>query len=223
MANIKVLLADNHVLVREGLQCLLANEPDIEVIDQAGNWSETIDRVKTKKPDVAVFDISMPGVTGLDAIRQIRAVSKKTQVVILTMHQKRAHIRETLHAGVTGYLLKTSPLAEVVAAIRAARDGKYYLSSEINTDIINIYLRKEDQEPLVNRYDQLTKREQQVFRMIAEGNTTTEIAELLSISPKTVAKHRTNLMEKLDMKNTASMVYYAIKIGVAVPDENLSN
>ena len=169
------------------------------------------------------MDVSMPGVTGMDAIRQIRAVSKKTQVVILTMHQKRANIRETLHAGVTGYLLKTSPLAEVVAAIRAARDGKYYLSSEINTDIINIYLRKEDQEPLVNRYDQLTKREQLVFRLIAEGNTTTEIAELLSISPKTVAKHRTNLMEKLDMKNTASMVYYAIKIGVAVPDENLSN
>jgi len=220
MAKIKILLADNHVLVREGLRSLLENEPDLEIVGEAGDGAEVVDGVKSKKPDVVLMELSMPGMTVIDAIRQIKAASKKTEIVVLTMHQNRNHIREAIHGGVLGYLLKTSPVEDVFAAIRAARENKYYLSSEINADIIDSYIRKDNIEPFVSRYDLLTKREQMVFRMLGEGNTTTEIAELLNISPKTVAKHRTNLMEKLQMKNTATLVRYAIKIGVTTPDES---
>ncbi len=214
MSKIKVLLADNHTVAREGLRSLLENEPDIGTIYETGDNTGMFEQVKSKTPDVVVMDLSMSNGPGIDAIRMIRETSKKCKIVILTMNQKRSLIREVLNAGVSGYLLKTNSVTDVLTAIRAVHGNKYYLSPEVNADIIDSYLKKESIEPLANRYDLLTRREQHVFRLMAEGNTTTEIAGLLTISPKTVAKHRTNLMEKLEMKNTATLVRYAIQIGV---------
>lgn len=214
MPKIKLMLADNQLVVREGLKALLENEPDIKVVAEAGSGAEAMERIRDAKPDVLLVDLSMPHISGVDGIRMLREASEKTRIVILSMYQKRAYIREALHAGAIGYLLKTSPFEEVLSAVRAAYQQKYFLSSEINADIIDNYLKKESVEPFLSKYDLLTKREQQIFRMMAEGNTTNDIAGALSVSPKTVAKHRTNLMEKLEMKNTATLVRYALQIGV---------
>lgn len=222
MAKTKILLADHHLVVREGLRCLLEKENDVEIVGECSNGAETIDRVKSKKPDVLLLDLSMPQLNGIDAVRQIKEASGKTEIVILTGHQKRSNIREALNAGVSGYLLKTSAISDVLAAVRAAKDKKYFLSPEINADIIDTYLRKDSAKPKAGKYDQLTKREQTIFRMMAEGKTTNEIADALVISPKTVAKHRTNLMEKLEMKNTATLVRYAMSLGVVSPDEEFN-
>lgn len=214
MAKIKLMLADHQKLVREGLTALLEKEPDIKIMAEAGDWQQSMERIKSTKPDVLLLDLSMPGLSGRDGLLQIKKLSENTRVVILTMHQNRTYIRETLHAGAVGYLLKTSPYEEILAAVRAAAEHKYFLSSEINADIIDNYLHRETTEPFGSKYDLLTKREKQVFRLMAGGNTTNDIAMMLSVSPKTVAKHRTNLMEKLEMKNMATLVRYAMQTGI---------
>lgn len=214
MAKIKLMLADHQKLVREGLTALLEKEPDIKIMAEAGDWPQSMERIKSTKPDVLLLDLSMPGLSGRDGLLQIKKLSENTRVVILTMHQNRTYIRETLHAGAVGYLLKTSLYEEILAAVRAAAEHKYFLSSEINADIIDNYLHRETTEPFGSKYDLLTKREKQVFRLMAGGNTTNDIAMMLSVSPKTVAKHRTNLMEKLEMKNMATLVRYAMQTGI---------
>lgn len=220
MAKIKIMLADHQPIVREGIRALLEKESDIKVSAEAGEGALCFKRLRETKPDVLLMDISMPGIDGINSIRELKKISEKTGIVILTMHQKRSHVREALHAGVMGYLLKTSPYEEVLGAIRAAAEQKYYLSAEINADIIDNYLKRETTEPFASKYDLLTKREHMILRFMAEGYTTNEIAMMLSVSPKTVAKHRTNLMEKLEMKNMATLVRYAIKIGVVDVDSD---
>ncbi|MFP3979987.1 MAG: response regulator [Desulfobacterales bacterium] len=214
MAKIKLMLADNHTAVREGLKALFEKVTDIKVTAEADDGIQTLEKVKSTKPEVLVMDISMPGLTGIEAIGQIKQASENTEIIILSMIQRREYIREALHAGAMGYLLKTSPFAEVLGAVRSAYQKNYYLSSEINADIIHNYLKKNSAEPFLSRLNQLTRREHIVFRMMAEGRTPNEIAGRLAISPKTVAKHRTNLMEKLAVKNTATLVRYALQTGV---------
>lgn len=220
MAKIKLMLADNHAMIREGLKTLMEKESDVKLAAETGDGIEMLEKVKESKPDVVLMDISMPGLSGIDSIRKIKEASGKTEVVILTMYQKRGYIREALHAGAMGYLLKTSPLEEVLGAVRSASSKKYFLSAEINADIIHNYLQKDTVEPFLSKYDTLTKREQAIFRMMAEGATANEIAGRLSISPKTVAKHRTNLMEKMEMKNTATLVRYALQTGIINAEES---
>lgn len=219
MTKIKVLLADNHMIVREGLRALLSNEPGIDIVGEAGDGAETMSLVKSAKPDIVMMDITLPGLPGIDAVRTIKEASGKTEIIILTTSQRRSYIREALHSGARGYLLKTNSFAEVIAAIRTVHRKRYFLSSEINADIIDSFLNKVSAEPFQSKYDLLTRREQQVFRLIAESRSTIEIAELLNISPKTVAKHRMNLMEKLQLKNTAKLVRYALQIGMVEPEE----
>lgn len=220
MAKIKLILADNHAVVREGLKALLEKETDIKVAAEAADGDEMMKKLKEIRPDVLVMDVSMPNLAGIKSIQRIREVSEKTETVILTMNQKQDYIREALHAGARGYLLKTSPFEEVLGAIRTAYNNKYFLSAEINADIINKYLKKQTDKLQLSTYDQLTRREQEIFKMVARGATANEIAGRLAISPKTVAKHRTNLMEKLNMKNTASLVRYALELGVVDIDED---
>lgn len=220
MAKIKLMLADNHAVVREGLKALLEKETDIKVAAEAADGDEMMKKLKEIRPDVLVMDVSMPNLAGIKSIQRIREVSEKTETVILTMNQKQDYIREALHAGARGYLLKTSPFEEVLGAIRTAYNNKYFLSAEINADIINKYLKKQTDKLQLSTYDQLTRREQEIFKMVARGATANEIAGRLAISPKTVAKHRTNLMEKLNMKNTASLVRYALELGVVDIDED---
>ncbi|MFW6052274.1 MAG: response regulator [Desulfosalsimonas sp.] len=219
MAKIKLMLADNHTVVREGLKALLERQTDIKVAAEAADGNELMGKLKEAKPDVLLLDVSMPNLAEAGTIERIRQTSKNTEVIILTMHQKQDYIRKALHAGARGYLLKTSPFEEVLTAIRTASNHQYFLSAEINADIINKYLKKDTGKPESGSYDQLTRREQEIFRMLAEGATANEMAGRLAISPKTVAKHRTNLMEKLNMKNTASLVRYALELGVVDPEE----
>ncbi|MFW5975583.1 MAG: response regulator [Desulfosalsimonas sp.] len=223
MAKIKLMIADNHILVREGLKALLGKESGIRVAAEASDGDEMMKKIRETRPDVVLMEISMPKLQAVEAICKIREISENTKVVILTMHQKQDYIREALNAGAMGYLLKTSRFEEVLAAIRAAYDNNYFLSTEINADIINNYLQKETRKPFMSTYDQLTRREQQIFRMVAEGATVNEIGDRLSISPKTVAKHRTNLMEKLNMKNTASMVRYALQLRIINPEDDFAD
>lgn len=211
---IKVQLADNQIVVRQGLNNLLSKEKDIEVTAETADGSETLETVEKVKPDVVLLEPVLPGVTGIDLIRRIKETNSETEVVVLTTPQKKSHVRDALQVGALGYVLKTSSIAEVLAAIRSAYRKGYYLSPEISADIIDTFVKKRDTESETTGYGKISKRERQVFRMIAEGATTDEIAEALNISPKTVAKHRMNIMEKMELKNVATLVHYATKIGV---------
>ncbi len=214
---IKVQLADNQLVVRQGLSLLLSKERDIDIVAETTDGIETVEMVKKIKPDVVLIESMLPRLAGIDAIRMIKEARKETEVVVLTTPQKKAHVRDALQVGALGYVLKTSSITEVLSAIRAAYRKGYYLSPEISADIIDNFVKKKGVESDSGGYGRLSKRERQVFRLIAEGNTTDEIAELLTISPKTVAKHRMNIMEKMDLKNIALLVRYAVKIGVIDP------
>ena len=214
MAKIKLLLADHNIVDREGLRCLLEKETDIDIIGETADGEETLNIIKSKKPDVVLLDISMPTLNGIGAIKTIKEASFKTEVVILTGSHKKTNIRDALQFGASGYLLKTGTLktgtfSDLLTAIRSAKEQKYFLSPEISSDIIETYLGRDATASKGNGYEQLTKSEKPIFRMIAEGYTTDEVAERLSISPKTVAKHRMNIMEKLEIKNVAKLVRYA--------------
>lgn len=214
---IKVQLADNQIVVRQGLNNLLSKERDIEVIAETADGMETVDMVKQVKPDVVLIESMLPSLAGIDAIRMIKEARPETEVVVLTTPQKKTHVRDALQVGALGYVLKTSSITEVLAAIHAAHRKGYYLSPEISADIIDNFVKKRGEESDTGGYGRLSKRERQVFRLIAEGSTTDEIADELDISPKTVAKHRMNIMEKMDLKNVALLVRYAVKIGVIDP------
>lgn len=214
---IKVLLADNQIIVRQGINSLLAKEKDIEIAAETADGRETVETVKKLKPDVVLLEPALPGMAGVDLVRMVKEANSETEVVVLTTPQKKAHVRDALQVGALGYVLKTGTITEVVAAIRTAYQKGYYLSPEISADIIDTFVKKRGVESETTGYGKISKRERQVFRLIAEGSTTDEIAEALGISPKTVAKHRMNIMEKMELKNVASLVRYAVKIGVIDP------
>lgn len=211
---IKVMLVDNQIVVRQGLKALLSKEPGIEVVAESGDGMEAVDTVRRLKPDVVIMETTVPRLAGVDAIRMIKDASLNSEVIILTTRKNKTHIRDALQAGGRGYVLKTAPLSEILAAIQAAYNKSYYMSPEISADIIENFVKKRDVDSEAGVYSRLSKRERQVFRLIAEGNTTDEIADMLIISPKTVAKHRMNIMEKLQLKNTATLVRYAAQIGI---------
>ena len=214
METIKILLADHHLMVREGLKVLLSGEHAFKIVAEAANSQEALEFVKSEAPDIILLDLTLPVLTRSDIIQLIKELSTKTKVVVVSNSIKQSHVRQALQGGARGYILKTAAFADLVEAIHAIYKGSYYLSSEIKTDIIDHFIKQTDEGPVHNKYNLLTKREKEVFRLLIAGNTTEEIAKLLFISPKTVAKHRSNLMEKLEIFNIASLVRYAIKIGV---------
>lgn len=220
MSKIRVLIADDHAIVRNGLRKLLEEEPDMEVVDEAVDGIQTVKKVKSLRPDVALVDIAMPGLSGLEATNLIKESVPETQVVVLSMHDKDAYVDRALAYGALGYVLKASPTSDVLEAVRAVYEGKYFLSSKVNAQIIDTYLknRKDRKESDVSGYNLLSEREQQVFRLLVEGRETSEAAEVLCISLKTVKKHRANIMKKLDIHNMVDMIKYAIKIGIIGPE-----
>lgn len=215
---IRVLIVDDHSVVREGIRRILNKEPDIEVVGEASDGLEGLDMVRALKPQVAILDIAMPGVSGLEAVGLIKETLPECQVVMLSMHSKESMIHRTLDSGALGFVLKASPVSDVIEAVRAAHRGEYFLSSKIRAEVIGAYLQARDAKPPVKGYDLLSEREQQVFRLVAEGNSTNQIAEVLSVSPKTVEKHRTNIMRKLGLKDRLDLVKLAIKIGIIDPE-----
>ena len=214
----KILIADDHAIVREGLRQLLNSQRDMEVAGEAQDGREALEKAKSLRPDVTILDIAMPGLSGLEAVRLIKEAVPHTQIVILSMHEKEAYVHQVFASGALAYVLKASPSTDVLEAIRAAHRGEYFLSSKIKAEVIGRYLESRKEKPAVRGYDLLSEREQQVFRLMVEGNSTNQIADVLCVSPKTVEKHRGNVMNKLGIHDLVGLVKYAIKVGIIDPE-----
>jgi two-component system response regulator NreC len=214
----RVLVADDHAIVREGLRQLLNSQRDMELVGEAEDGREALEKAKSLRPDVTLLDIAMPRLSGLEAVRLIKEAVPNIQIVVLSMHKKEAYVHQVLDAGALGYVLKASPSSDVLEAIRTVYRGEYFLSSKIRVEVIGTYLKSRREKPAVRGYDLLSEREQQVFRLIVEGNSTNQIADVLCVSPKTVEKHRANVMKKLAIHDVVAMVKYAIKIGIIDPE-----
>ncbi len=218
MNPIKVLVVDDHSIVRDGMRQLIASQGDMELIGEADDGAGALIQVKSLEPNVVLLDIAMPGMTGLETITLIKDARPEVKVVMLSMHSKDSYVHQALSAGALGYVLKASTSKDILKAIRAAQKNEYFLSSKIRAGVIESYLQSKRQTPAVRGYDLLTEREQQVFRMVVEGNTTKEIAEILCVSAKTIEKHRTSVTNKLGVQGRLELLKYAIKIGVVDPD-----
>ena len=219
MSLIRVLIADDHPIVRKGLRQLLEAESDIQVIAEAGDGIEALEKTRAHHPDVLLLDIAMPRLNGLEVAQTVRAAAPDTRVVILSMHEKEAYARQLLDAGVLGYVLKGGPSEEVLTAIRAAHEGRYFLSSSITSSVVSTYLKGRGKAAAgTEGYQSLSDRERQVFLLLVEGNTTARIGDILCISPKTVEKHRANIQNKLGIDNIVEMVKYAVRFGLLDPE-----
>jgi DNA-binding NarL/FixJ family response regulator len=209
---IRVLLADDHVLVREGLRAILAREADMQVVAEAGDGREALHLAQEARPDVAALDLSMPLLNGLEAARQIAAWERGPRVILLTVHAEDRYVLEALRAGVRGYILKKQAAADLVRAIREVSAGGVYLSPGISAAVVEA-IRSPGNLP----EESLTAREREVLQLVAEGKTTKEIAVLLGVSVKTADAHRTRLMQKLDIHDIAGLTRYAIRQGLIQP------
>jgi two-component system, NarL family, response regulator NreC len=215
---IRVIIADDHHLVRQGLGALLAAADDITVIGEAATGDEAISLVESLKPDVVVMDVSMPRLDGRQATERIQAMGLPTQIVILSMHADVTLVQQLLQSGVRGYLLKRSVSDELLLAIRAASRGEVYLSPAISDSVMSILLALPTDNPPQNMADLLTPREQEVLQLVAEGHTNNAIADLLTISVKTVEKHRASVMSKLNVNDLPALIRTAIKHGLIFPE-----
>ncbi len=214
MSKIRVLVADDHLLLREGIRSLLAKVPDIEIVGEAGDGEEAVAKAEQLKPDVVLMDITMPRLGGLEASRLIRQKEPNTRVLILTMHETDQYLRGMLEAGVSGYLLKTTATSDLILAIRAVHQGDVYLYPSIARMLVADYLKrvKSGKDRII--YDGLTAREREILMHIADDRKNKEIADLLKISVRTVQTHRSNLMDKLGAHDRTELVKYAIRKGI---------
>lgn len=208
---IRILLADDHQMVRQGLKAILEQE-GFKVVGEAANGHEATRLAQELTPDIAVLDLAMPLMNGIGAAKAIGQFNSPTKIVVLTMHTEAQYVLEALRAGIRGYVLKSRAASELVQAIREVSRGSTFLSSDISDTVVDAYLNKVD---VPN--DSLSPRELQVLQLVAEGKTTKEVAVLLNISVKTAESHRTRIMEKLDVHETASLVRYAIRRGIVQP------
>jgi len=208
---IRILLAEDHVMVRQGLRALL-EQAGMAVIGEASDGPEALRLAHEQHPDVAVLDIGMPYLNGIETARRLREALPQTKIVLLTMHTEDPYVLEAMQAGAVGYVLKTQATLDLVQAIRDVLQGEIYLSPRVSRTIVTAYLTRSDLPP-----DPLTSREREVLQLIAEGETTKEIAWRLGLSAKTVESHRIRLMRKLDIHETATLVRYAIRRGLTPP------
>ena len=219
MDKTRVLLAEDHTIVRKGLRSLLDKETGIEVVGEAEDGREAIVKAEELHPDVVVMDIAMPGLNGLEATRQIKKRFPDMKILILTMHANEEYILQSLKAGASGYLVKKAAPAELISAINAVHKGNSFLSPSISRTVIDEYIRRSKEiSEGEEGFEQLTVREREVLQLIAEGRKTREIAELLYISIKTVETHRAHIMNKLDIHSTAELTRYAIRKGIISSD-----
>jgi two-component system response regulator NreC len=214
---IRVLLADDHAIVREGVKRILTAEPDLEVVGEAEDGLQAVEQAKKLKPDVAVLDISMPGINGIEATKQIKAALPDTQTLALTMHSDDTYVFQLLKAGASGYVLKRAAATDLVQAIRAARRGEAFLYPSVAKAVVTDYLKRLETGEGRETYDGLTEREKEILTLVAEGATNQEIAEKLYISVKTVQTHRAHIMEKLNLHDRTMLVRYAIRKGLIEP------
>jgi DNA-binding NarL/FixJ family response regulator len=211
VTKIRVLIADDHAILREGVRALLAATEDIEVVGQASDGREAIEACRRLDPDVVLMDIAMPGLGGLEAAIEIRNAGLRSRILILSQYEDREYVRRLLKAGVAGYVLKKSAGSDLVGAIRAVQRGGLVLDPEVARAAMEpVDPRRGGGDP----YEALTDREKQVFRLVAEGKSNKEVADVLGISVKTAMSHREHVMEKLDLHNRTELVRLALKLGV---------
>jgi len=213
MGKIRVLIADDHNIVRAGIRSLLAGYVDIEVIGEAGSGAEAVEQGRRLEPDVVLMDIAMGGLSGLEATAELRECAPQVKVLALTMHDREEYYFAMLKAGALGYVLKDSEPEELIAAIRAVYRGDALLSPVVTKAVLADYLAQQNQDT-PSRYDRLSLREKEVLRLTVEGKTAREMAALLHLSPKTIEKHRAGMMHKLELHNLSELIKYAIRKGL---------
>ena len=215
MGKLRILIADDHTLVRQGLRKILETQPGWEVIAEAGDGREAVQQTLQLKPDVVILDLAMPRLNGVEAVQQIeRRANGNTRVLVLTMYADEAYVTRAVRAGASGYLLKDSADTDLIRAVTAVAQGKSFFSPAVARIILDEYGRQLAAKGVTDRFDTLSEREREVFQLIAEGHTSKEVAELLHISPATVETHRAHIMDKLDIHSTAELVLYAVRKGV---------
>ena len=219
MPKAKILLVEDHIVVRQGIKALLSDEPDLEIVGEADDGRAALLAVLKLQPDLVLMDISMPGLNGIEATRQIRQRHPEVKVVVLSMHANEEYVFQVLRAGASGYVLKQSDSSEVLTAIRAALSGGSFLSPPISRAVIDDYVRRAEARGQESDLDLLTSREREVLQLLAEGLSNREIAEQLNISVKTVETHRSNMMNKLDVDSKTELVKYALRKGWATLEE----
>lgn len=214
---IRLLLVDDHEVVRSGLRMLLENEDDVDIVGEAGTAEEAIESVRKLSPDVVLMDIGLPDRSGIEAAGEIKQISPETSIVALTIHEDEEYFFKMLEAGASGYVPKRAAPNELLTAIRTAASGEVYLYPSLAKLLVKDYLTQDQQARSEQSKDNLTAREHEVLTHLADGATNFEIAETLGISPKTVARHRENIMRKLKLHSRTELVKYAIRKGIIQP------
>lgn len=209
MKKIRILLADDHVMVRQGFRMILAAQPDMEIVGEAGNGREAVELAERLQPDVVVMDVAMPELNGIEATRRLAASSPRTRVLALSMYKDSVYVREILRAGARGYLLKDAIDRDLLAAVRSVAGGEGYLSPTVSDAVLSDY-RRHVSDPL----DLLTSREREILQLIAEGKTNKDIASALKLSVYTVDAHRGRIMEKLNLHSVGELVRFALRHGL---------
>lgn len=211
---IRILLADDHTVVRDGLRALLEKQPDMTVVAEASDGRDSIRLAEEQSPDVVVMDIGMPSLNGIEATRRILAANPRTAVVMLSMHQDESYVLRSLKAGAKGYLLKDSLRGDVIDAIRAVAQGRSFLTRKVRLMLQEDYVRQMESRGLEDSYDLLTDREREVLHMVAEGKSNKEVAGSLNISPTTVETHRAHILQKLSIHSVPELILYAVRKGI---------
>jgi two-component system response regulator NreC len=211
---IRVLLADDHTLIRAGLRMVVDAQPDLTVVGEASDGREAVAMAGKLKPDVVVMDIGMPSLNGIEASRQIRAAMQDTQVVMLSMHSDEGYVLRALKAGARAYLLKDSAEADLAHAIRAAAAGKAFFSPAVSQVLLQDYMRRLQRTGAEDSYELLSPREREILQLVAEGKSSKDIANLLSLSVYTVETHRSRVMQKLHLRGIPELILYAVRKGI---------
>lgn len=212
--SVQIVLADDHRVVRQGLRSLLESEPDLQVIGEASDGLEAVATIRRLRPNVAIVDLMMPSLGGLEITRQVKHELPQTQIVILSMHNNEAYVIQALRSGAKGYVLKESNATELIVAVRRAAIGEHYLSPALPETLLRDAMSQPRNDTVLDLYETLTTRERQILHLAAEGFTAAEIAERLSISPRTVETHRANLMRKLGIHSSSELAQFAIRRGI---------
>lgn len=214
MRKLRILLADDHKLLRSGLRLLLERQPDMSVVAEADDGREAVRNAATSKPDVVVLDIGMPNLNGIEACVQITQEHSATAVVMLSMHSDESYVLRALKAGARAYLLKDSAESDLVRAIHAVAEGKSYFSPAVSKVLLEDYVRKLQRAGVEDSFELLTSREREILQLVAEGRSNKEVAHLLNLSVYTVETHRSNLMQKLNLRGVPELILYAVRKGI---------
>jgi len=214
MKKVRLLVADDHKIFRQGIKKLLEEEPDLQVVGESADGRETVKKATELKPDIVLMDIAMANLNGLEATKQIKKVLPEVKVIMLTMHKNEEYVLQSFQAGASGYILKEGAVEELVSAIRSISADKSFLSPTVSKTLVDAYLRKMETGKTETPFDLLTDREREVLQLIAEGYTNREVAKQLFISVKTVEAHRAHIMQKLNIHDIAKLVKYAIQKGL---------